>query len=573
MPQAQTVRLGRAPRNGWAVPWDLRVSRDHADIELKNDQLRVTCLERALNPCYFDGEISKDFLVAVGGEFRIGGTTFRVLSTDSELHPQPVVPETPLMEYSYRHEDAKGFDFRRADHRLDVLWNLPKIIAMSRTDEEFAQHLVGLLLDGIPRAEAAAVVQYGVGEDADNTKPLMMRLDSRNQDSTRLRPSRRLILTAQERGETILHLWSDAAAGDSKYTVSGNFDWAFSTPITDAASAGWSLYVSGRLWPEANGAEDLNGDIRFTQFIAQVVGAIRHMRQLESQQATYRQFFSPKIIRQFAGRGDINKRLEPREAQVTALFCDLRGFSQKAEDGQHDLHDLLHRCSDALGFMTEAILGHDGAIADFQGDAALGFWGWPVDEGPLPACRAALQMHDLFRRVRRQPNHPLSDFFIGIGIAHGNAIAGKIGAQAVAKVGVFGPVVNLASRLEGLTKILKVPMLVDEVTARMVRENADEMNGARCRQMATIAPYGMKTSVQLSQLLPPAGDDDILTDDQIVLYEAALTLFNQGDWRRSRELLEEMPAWDGGRKFLLKTMGHREDPPDSWQGVIAMTSK
>jgi len=572
VPATQSIRLGRAPRNGWAVPWDLRVSREHADISLSDGQLHVACLDTALNPCYLDGEIAKEFFVAVGGEFRIGGTLFRVETTDTKLFKKPDVPDAPLMEYSYRHEDAKGFDFRRADHRLDVLWNLPKIISNAQSDDEFAQHLVGLLLDGIPRAEAAAVVQYPIGDDADTEKPLMMRLDSRNQDSTRLRPSRRLILTAQERGETLLHLWSDAAAGDSKYTCSGNFDWAFSTPITDSSSAGWSLYVSGRLWPEANGADDLNGDIRFTQFIAQVVGAIRHMRHLEAQEASYRQFFSPKVIRQFA-EGDIAKRLEPREAQVTALFCDLRGFSKKSEEGQHDLHDLLQRCSDALGLMTEAILDNDGAIADFQGDAALGFWGWPVEEGPLPACRAALQMYDAFRYVRGQADHPLSGFRVGIGIAHGNAIAGKIGTEAQAKVGIFGPVVNLASRLEGMTKIFKTPILVDQATAELVKKSPEGLGQARCRLLGLVLPYGMNTPVELSQLMPAAGDEDVLSDEQVDIFETAVGLFTQGDWRRARKLVEQMPEWDGGRKFLLKYMGAQVDPPSDWNGVISLTSK
>jgi len=553
------------------VPWDLRVSREHCDLQLNGNNLQISCLESALNPCYFNGEISKSFSIPAGGEFRIGATTFRLESSETRI----IKPTAAPQEFSYRHEDAKGFDYQRAEQRLDVLWNLPKIISIARTDEEFAQHLVGLLLDGIPRAEAAAVVQDKVGKEKasdPSDKPIMMRLDSRNQDSTRLRPSRRLIQTAIERGETILHLWSDANAGDSKYTVSGNLDWAFCTPLIDSSSQGWSLYVSGRLWPEANGADDLQGEIRFAQFIAQVVGAIRRVRQLEAQQASYRQFFSPKVIEQFGEEGDINERLKPHETQVTALFCDMRGFSKQAESLQHDLHELLQRCSDALGVMTEAILAENGAIADFQGDAALGFWGWPVQEGPLPACRAALAMHASFVEARKTPDNPLSDFMVGIGVAHGTAIAGKIGTEAQAKVGVFGPVVNLASRLEGMTKILRVPILVDQATADAAREYEGEL-GFRCRCMGIFRPYGMGTAVQINHLMPCEGEGQILTNEQVDLYEAAVGVFTHGEWDRARELLLKMPEWDGGRKFMLNYIDEIGKPPLNWDGVIEMRGK
>ena len=67
---------------------------------------------------------------------------------------------------------------------------------------------------------------------------------------------------------------------------------------------------------------------------------------------------------------------------------------------------------------------------------------------PLDACRAALAIRQAFEQIRQQPEHPLSDFRMGIGIAHGRAVAGKIGTSDQVKVTVFGPVVNLASRLE-----------------------------------------------------------------------------------------------------------------------------
>ena len=154
------------------------------------------------------------------------------------------------------------------------------------------------------------------------------------------------------------------------------------------------------------------------------------------------------------------------------LFCDLRGFSRKAEMHAGDLIPLLERVSKALGYMTQTILEHGGVIGDYQGDAAMGFWGWPLADPHMikQTCLAALGIRTLFEASAADPEHPLHDFRIGIGIANGNAVAGQIGTTDQVKVTVFGPVVNLASRLEGMTKLLRVPILLDEPTAVAVRQ-------------------------------------------------------------------------------------------------------
>jgi hypothetical protein len=106
----KVVRLGRAPNGGWSVPWDMRISREHCDIELKNDRLYVQGLDDARNPIYRLGEISRQFTVFPGETFRIGLTTFRLnaCSTDSKDRDRdfdfdlgaeaPEAPEVGLIE-------------------------------------------------------------------------------------------------------------------------------------------------------------------------------------------------------------------------------------------------------------------------------------------------------------------------------------------------------------------------------------------------------------------------------------------------------------------------------------------
>ena len=97
IPTDRVIRLGRSPRGGWAVPWDMRISREHADLLLEGDRLRVRCLGTARNAVYLHGEPLTDFTIGPGEDFRIGRTVFRVdvaapaagaqPSPDDELQP------------------------------------------------------------------------------------------------------------------------------------------------------------------------------------------------------------------------------------------------------------------------------------------------------------------------------------------------------------------------------------------------------------------------------------------------------------------------------------------------------
>ena len=122
---------------------------------------------------------------------------------------------------------------------------------------------------------------------------------------------------------------------------------------------------------------------------------------------------------------------EGAEREIPVLFCDVRGFSKKSEELQGDLLTLLKSVSAALGVMAGGIVERDGAIADFQGDAALGFWGWPTEllEGPVPACRSALAIYRAFRHGVQKTDGLLFGFSIGMGVAHGRALAGQIGTN------------------------------------------------------------------------------------------------------------------------------------------------
>ena len=211
-------------------------------------------------------------------------------------------------------------------------------------------------------------------------------------------PSQRLILEAIRQRQSVLHVWHGADTGNqAAFTESENYDWAFCTPVLGKACVGWGLYVAGRFNVERLGVThssdptDLREDVKFTELVAAMLSSLRHMRLLEHRHATLSQFFSPVVLDTLAAE-DPEIVLAPRETEVSVLFCDLRGFSRESERYAGDLLGLLQRVSKALGVMTLHIREEGGVVGDFQGDAAMGFWGWPLPQrdAVLRTCRAAL---------------------------------------------------------------------------------------------------------------------------------------------------------------------------------------
>jgi adenylate cyclase len=323
--------------------------------------------------------------------------------------------------------------------------------------------------------------------------------------------------------------------------------------------------------------DTLEPDVRFTQLLTQFIGSARSIRQLQETQTQLASFFSPQVMENLTSAG-ADQALVPSERDITVLFCDVRGFSQKSEQHQDNLLYLLDCVKEALGAMTQGILDFDGAIADFQGDAALGFWGWPValEEGALPACLAALAIHRAFlnpenANENKNENDLLDGFSIGLGIAHGRAVAGQIGTRQQAKVGVFGPVVNQGARIEGLTRQFDVAICIDEATAEFARAGLSPSQ-ARVRRLARIRPKGMDTPVNISELLAPA-DNSTVSDERIASYETALDQVIAGEWPDAIAELNRLSE-EGPTSFLLSQMSRLgNQPPADWDGAFRLTSK
>lgn len=565
--------LGRTA--AFAVPWDPQISRSHAIVNLEDGRLRIQKIDTARNPIFFLGRPLDVFEMAPGEHFVIGSTQF--ILSDEQIQVTQDAPN-PMTEQAYRAQYLRQIHYRDANKRIRVLSQLPEIIATANSDSELFVQLANVLLAGIERAFSVALVSI---EDSQDQPVRVFHWDRRRLSAHDFQPSERLIRQAVTSEQSILHIWKPEEGSRAAYTISSEGDWAFATPVPNSiACRNWAIYVAGEFSVETGTPEadlernDFRDDIKFTELVASTLANLKRITLLEKNQASLGQFFSP-VVMEALSEQDPEQVFAPREADVSILFCDLRGFSRTSEELSDDLLGLLNRVSQALGVTTHHIFQQNGVIGDFHGDAAMGFWGWPMEQTDFieRACAAALGIRKELEIASRHPDHPLHQFRMGIGIATGKAVAGKIGTVDQVKVTAFGPVVNLASRLETMTKQLHAHILLDETTALHIREEVDS-SVARVRKVARVKPFGLTKPLIVSELLPPVSEYPQLTDQHIAAYEESLEYLLAGDWEQAFKMLHQVPADDRVKDFLTVFIAqHNRICPPDWKGVIPLATK
>lgn len=570
----RTYLVGRSAECDLPVAWDSYISAAHFQIQVEAAEARLTVLPSGRNPIFSQGKELKAGTHPAPDQFVIGTTNFFL----NRVSPSNSSPQIPYQEMTFTQHELRQVQFEDADRRLEALARLPEVISESTSKEESAAELVAMILVGIRYCEGAAVVSLNAAKQVD-----VQAWERRNETQGAFKPSVRLVQEAVRENHSILHIWEKSESENSQYTMAAEFDWAFCVPVVVTERERWCIYVTGKLdSPLLEGnpiRQNIQSDIRFAQLVGEVISSSQRMNRLEGQLSVLRRFLSPPILAALEETGhnrELNTDLlQPKECDVTVLFCDLRGFSHRAEAAAGDLTGLLSRVNGALEVMSQEILAHGGVTGDFLGDAVLGFWGWPFasEDSPLKACRAAIAIRIAFSKIHQEAGHPLQDFRMGIGIAHGRAVAGQIGTSGRMAVTVFGPVVNLASRLESMTKKLHVPIVMDEATTAIARKRLSDEEG-RVRTLARVLPYGMEKPLTVSELLPPLGDASDLTDAQLSVYEQGVEHFINGDWEEAYRCLHSMPSSDQAQDFLLGTITqNNRRAPSNWKSVLELPSK
>ncbi len=205
-------------------------------------------------------------------------------------------------------------------------------------------------------------------------------------------------------------------------------------------------------------------------FMAALQEYLRERHQREQAIREFSRFVNPHVVKELIAHGGLSREGESR--QVTLLFSDIRGFTTLSESRTpQEVVSLLNRY---FSRQVEVIFRNGGALDKFIGDCIMAIWGAPLDDARNAehAIQCALEMADTLETFRKDLADPNADFDVGIGIHSGPAVVGLIGSEQRREYTAIGDTVNVASRIEGLTKGV-ARILVSEDTMRLCPDAFD----------------------------------------------------------------------------------------------------
>lgn len=188
-----------------------------------------------------------------------------------------------------------------------------------------------------------------------------------------------------------------------------------------------------------------------------VSGMVRRTARAEVERTIVQRFLPGPVV------GDAANPLAvvttPRTAHATVLVSDLRGFTAAAEGMEAE--QVLAFLNEFQGELAEIVRAHGGTVDKFMGDGLLAVFGAiePAEDHAARAVAAGVEMIDAMAKTKLR---------IGVGIHSGDLVVGCLGSGARLELTILGDTVNTASRLEGKTKELAVPLLVSAATAALL---------------------------------------------------------------------------------------------------------
>lgn len=282
------------------------------------------------------------------------------------------------------------------------------------------------------------------------------------------------------------------------------------------------------------------------------------------------QSVSPAVAAEVARTGRLEVGGQRRE--MTVMFTDIAGFTDTSE--AMTAEKLAAMLNFYLEEMSGIVLGQDGTIDKYIGDAVMSFWNAPLEQPDhaARACRAALAM--VKREAEIQPQlrgYGAKQVMTRLGINTGPMAVGFMGSSKRSSYTVLGDAVNLGSRLEGTNKFYHTRICVAEPTVLLVKDQF------LFRQLDVIRVKGKLKPMAIYELLGPANGDGRLVS-LAQRYERALELYRAQQWdAASRELLELAGdfADDGPTQVLLGRIEkfRHSPPPADWDGVHVQTEK
>jgi adenylate cyclase len=290
-------------------------------------------------------------------------------------------------------------------------------------------------------------------------------------------------------------------------------------------------------------------------------------------------YLAPAVVEQVVRHPEW-LRLRGDLRELTVLFSDIRGFTGIAE--QLEPEALTRLVNRFLTPFTRIIQGSRGTVDKYMGDCIMAFWNAPVDvrDHGREAVAAALRMRDELHRLNedlkleaaRDGVEPIV-LAAGIGINTGRARVGNMGSELRFDYSAIGDTVNIASRLEGLSRVYGVDIVLGEETARRAE-------GFALLELDLVRVKGRDTPLRVYTVL---GDGRVTITHHFDMlskhHDAMLAAYRSRNWAAAREALlacRPIEASLAGLYDLYErriARYERTPPPDDWDGVFTAATK
>jgi class 3 adenylate cyclase len=301
------------------------------------------------------------------------------------------------------------------------------------------------------------------------------------------------------------------------------------------------------------------------------------------------------IFRKFANKDVAQKayrerqiKLEGTQRELTVLFSDIKSFTFITETLGTDIIKLLNLHYDKA---IREIVRYDGVIGSIIGDALLAVFGVLEEEGEnksIQAVKAAYQIQEVAESLRQKMHkrreeivrregkltHEEESVFkavlleVGVGIDGGEVFYGTIGSYVRMTNTVIGDNVNAASRLEGLTRIYKVPVICSEFVKNDI-EKSVQGHGLRFIELDTVMVKGKTIGKKVYWPVLESEIDKKL-HAELENFSSGLELYYNGDWKKAYRFFSKctLPAAE-----VFKDRTKNNDCPKRWNGIWEMTTK
>ncbi|MEZ6092294.1 MAG: adenylate/guanylate cyclase domain-containing protein [Pirellulaceae bacterium] len=307
-------------------------------------------------------------------------------------------------------------------------------------------------------------------------------------------------------------------------------------------------------------------EAKLVEILAGAVAAGMARQSEERQRTSMQVYFSDRVAKHIV---DDESLLDAKETDVSVMFCDVRKFSSISKSlGPRGTVSFMQ---DVFTVLSQCVEQTDGVLINYIGDELIAMWGAP-DSQPDHASRSlstAVAMFAGIEEIRtRWADKVCEPIRIGIGVNSGTAAVGNTGSRIKFQYGVFGNVVNIASRLQSATKQFGVDCLVSKTTCTLAGD------AFHTRHLATISVVGIPEEIVVQQLVTQSSEN---WQRLCFLYEAALEDYHNRRFadaiQKLGQTLRECPGDEPSMRLLGLSVSQLRHPSVDFSPVDTLTEK